>query len=76
MGGAVEEGAVDPRGRRRGRVGRTDVGRRPLWWGLGRDLAAGALVGLIVGVLFDDIAFGAGVGAAIGGLFHVYFRLR
>jgi len=34
------------------------------------------LVGLIVGVLFDDIAFGAGVGAAIGGLFHVYFRLR
>jgi hypothetical protein len=48
----------------------------PWWWGLGRDLLLGAVVGAVVGAAFQDLAFGAGLGAAVGGLLHVYFRLR
>ncbi|MFO8034233.1 MAG: hypothetical protein R6U88_03585 [Candidatus Bipolaricaulota bacterium] len=55
---------------------RAEGASRPLWWGLGRDLVFGAVVGAVVGVFFEDAAFGAGAGAAIGGLLHVYLRLR
>ncbi len=49
---------------------------RPFWHGLGRDVIIGAVVGAAVGAGFQDIAFGTGIGAAIGGLLHLYFFLR
>lgn len=49
---------------------------RPWWWGLGRDILLGAAIGLVVGLGFKDVAFGTGVGAAVGALLHLYFHLR
>ena len=48
----------------------------PWWWGLGRDLLLGAAVGAAVGAGFQDLAFGTWVGATVGAMLHVYFRLR
>lgn len=67
---------MDARGRPRDAVRGTNGGPRPLWWGLGRDLFVGAVVGAAVGVFFEDVRFGTGVGTAVGGLLHVYLRLR
>lgn len=49
---------------------------RPFWYGLGRDVIIGAAVGAAVGAGFQDLAFGTWIGAAIGGLLHLYFSLR
>jgi len=48
----------------------------PWWWGLGRDIFLGAVMGAAVGAGFHDLAFGTWLGAAVGGLLHIYFRLR
>lgn len=49
---------------------------RPRLLRLGRDLFLGASVGALLGIPFHDSAFGAGAGAAIGLLLHLYFSLR
>ena len=49
---------------------------RPVLFRLGRDLLLGAAVGALVGIPFQDSAFGAACGAGIGFLLGLYFALR
>jgi len=56
-------------------MGKPDL-RRSRWRHLLILIPLGAGVGLVMGLIFRDIAFGVGVGAALGAGFGLLFAVR